>query len=58
MPQTAQAQADEIDEITIWFLVLRRAHLTHDHERAAEAIRALRRLGCEVRFVLREARHD
>lgn len=54
MPHTTEPQTDEI---TIWFLVLRRAHLTHDHERAAEATRALRRLGCEVRFK-REARDD
>lgn len=35
---------------TAWFAVLERARLDEDHERAAEAIRQLRRLGVHVRF--------
>ncbi len=39
-----------IDSATAWFAVLEAAKLRNDFERAAEAIRQLRRLGVTVRF--------
>ena len=47
---TQQTQTDWRDSPTAWFAVLERAHQDGDHERAAEAIRELRRLGVAVRF--------
>lgn len=40
---------------TAWFAVLEMAREREDHERAADAIRQLRRLGVEVRFSRRQA---
>ena len=39
------------DSPTAWFVVLDRARAEADHERAAMALRELRRLGVIVRFV-------
>lgn len=47
---TAEHSTPQSDDVTLWFLVLRRAHLEGNHERAADAIRKLRGLGVEVRF--------
>lgn len=45
-----QARREAVDSPTAWFAVLEAARLRDDHERAAEAIRQLRRLGVEVKF--------
>lgn len=39
------------DSPTAWFVTLEEARRREDHEAAAQAIRQLRRLGVEVRFV-------
>lgn len=39
-----------VDSPTAWFAVLESARQRGDHERAAEAIRQLRRLGVTVKF--------
>lgn len=39
------------DSPVAWFFVLEKARIANDYERAAEAIRQLRRLGVHVRFV-------
>jgi hypothetical protein len=47
------ASRDQVDPrecATAWFAVLERAKLDCDFERAAEAVRELRRLGVQVRF--------
>lgn len=56
MPQESKPkrEADWRDCPTAWFSVLERARLEHDYERAAEAIRELRRLGVSVRFARRK----
>ena len=47
------------DCTTVWFARLERAKSQHDFERAAEAVRELRRLGVDVRFApTREAARD
>jgi len=54
----AMQTTDEIDKArreaaespTAWFVVLERARDTNDFERAAEALRQLKRLGVTVRF--------
>ncbi len=55
------ANKDPRDCPTAWFAVLERARMDGDFERAAEAIRQLRRLGVTVRFERRKAKgcaHD
>jgi hypothetical protein len=44
---------DPRDYATTWFAVLERAKLANDFERAAEAVRQLKRLGVEVKFIRR-----
>jgi hypothetical protein len=52
---SAQAtRRDHRQEPTYWFAVLEISRERHDHERAAEAIRELRRLGVQVRFTQRK----
>ena len=49
------------DCATAWFAVLERAREDNDFERAAEAVRQLRRLGVAVKFEHRKAKavhHD
>ena len=43
-------QPDPQDCATAWFAVLERARLDNHFERAAEAVRELRRLGVQVKF--------
>ena len=43
-------QTDWRESPTAWFAVLERARMDGNHERAAQAIRELRRLGITVRF--------
>ncbi|MGE0481912.1 MAG: hypothetical protein AB7Q17_15735 [Phycisphaerae bacterium] len=51
-PQPAPPpQTDYRDDAGAWFLVLDRARKQRDYERAAEALRELRRLGVVVRFM-------
>jgi ferric-dicitrate binding protein FerR (iron transport regulator) len=49
---TAQtnSETEYRDSAVYWFVRLDNAHELQDHERAAEAIRELRRLGVDVRF--------
>ena len=47
---TATAENEYRDSPVFWFVRLEKAREREDHERAAEAIRELRRLGVEVRF--------
>jgi hypothetical protein len=48
---SANAQQLAAESPTAWFAVLERARLTGDYERAAEAVRNLKRLGVQVQFV-------
>lgn len=49
------ADAECRDSIVFWFVVLDKAREQFDFERAAEAVRELRRLGVIVRFQRKEA---
>ena len=49
--RNGQSRTEIDDCASVWFAILERAHNLSDHEQAADAIRELRRLGWEVRFM-------
>jgi hypothetical protein len=49
------AEPDYRDSPVFWFVRLEKAREHRDFEKAAEAVRELRRLGVDVRFPPREA---
>ena len=49
-------KADYKNSPIVWFFALEKARLDNDFERAISALRELRRLGIEVRYLSRKER--